>query len=310
MRHGLSCATLALFLLLLMLPTASIAQGTWPEACKLHRVAHFPITIVANHIVIPILLNGENQRFIFDTGGYASSVTSTAVTELSLKTHHIDEVKIRDLSGKAAKFYAIASTLGLGSMVGKDVPLMVIPPLSFADGIIGPDLLRNFDVEIDFGNGTLNLFRPHPCDDDAVYWTKNYSAVSFYITHDGHVSVPVELDGKDTHAVLDTGAQSSVITMLNLGRIFDLDKTSPGIVPMPMLVGALGGQVDSYSYPFKTLQLGPVTVPNPKILITDGRDYLKYSDSSLIIGLNELRLLHLYIAYHEGKVYFSDVNAR
>ena len=32
------------------------------------------------------------------------------------------------------------------------------------------------------GARTLNLFKPHPCSEHAVYWTDDYAAVPFDVT--------------------------------------------------------------------------------------------------------------------------------
>ena len=177
------------------------------------------------------------------------------------------------------------------------------------DGILAPDLLRNFDVEMDFAGMTLTLFRHHPCSDWAVYWTKAFVALPVTITSDGHLRVPVTLDGQDTRAILDTGAPVSLLSFERAGHLFGLDEKSPGVQPIGSITGASGGKADVYGYAFKSLAMGGINVANPRILLTKGDNFIDSDNASVLLGMDVLSRLHLYIAYEAATLYVSDAAA-
>src|ERR1700761_9095970 len=88
-----------------LLPHSANAQGTWPEGCKLVRMANLPLTFKGGHPIVPAHVNGKDMTFMVDTGGFSSSLARTAVTALGLVSHRTDAVVIRDVGGKVADEY-------------------------------------------------------------------------------------------------------------------------------------------------------------------------------------------------------------
>jgi predicted aspartyl protease len=288
------------------------APTPWPQECKLSQVASLPMTIKGGHITVPVSVNGKELPFILDTGGYGSGLSSWAAADLGLQTQDAHGVIVKDVGGRAAQQYVRTQTLGFGKMVGQGLPLMVLTGLNEVDndqGLLAPDLLRNFDVELDFAGQKVNLFHHHPCDGRALYWTGSYAVLPFDVTPDGHIRVPVTLDGQDTHAIVDTGAPLSTISASSVDTLFSLNTKSPGMEKAGAVTGALGGSFYAYTYPFKTLTMGAVTVARPIVLVTDGENFLKGNQARILLGLSIVRQLHVYIAYKEGKLYVSDANA-
>ena len=298
-------------LLLALLPSAALAQSPWPAECKLHRVASFPMTWVGNNVTIPILVNGEEKHFMVDTGGYVTSISQDTANALHLAPHEIVFNRIQDAGGKEAKQYVYADSFKLGGMEAKKFALMVdLVKDARVDGTLAPDLLRNFDIDFDFAGMTMNLFRPHACDGRAVYWTSAYIALPMQVTKSGHTRVDVTLDGEDMDAILDSGASYSAMPFSSARRFFSLHPDSDGVVKAGQLTGGQGSVNDSFRYPFKSLSMGGVAVSNPKLLLVDAPNILRDENVSLILGMSEMRYLHLYFAYHEHKLYVSAVQAQ
>ena len=291
--------------------SAALADASWPQECKLHRVASFPMTRVGDRVTVPVTVNGVEKNFLVDTGGYVTSISEDTATALKLESHPIVFTRIQDAGGKEATKYVYAGSFKLGSMEARKFDLMVDEVKnSHIDGTLAPDLLRNFDVEFDFAGMTMNLFRPHPCDGKAAYWTQAFIAIPLEVTKSGHTRVDVTLDGEDMDAILDTGAVASIMTFGSARRFFSLHPDSTGVIKAGQLGGAQGSVNDAYRYPFKSLTMGEVAVSNPRLLLADAPSILADEHVSLILGMSEMRFLHLYFAYHERKLYISAVQAQ
>lgn len=290
-------------LLLAALAHPAHADG-WPEECKLTRIASFPMTLHGRLVSIPVTINGQDKLFMVDTGGYASSVNKDVAEALGLRLRNISHVRIRDAGGKQATSFVEAESLKLGNMEAKNIELIVDQADGY-DGVIAPDLLRNFDVEFDFAALKLNLYKPHPCLGKVVYWPNHFDVLPIDITQGGHTRVPVTLDGQQMDAIIDSGASVSVLPVSAAERYFSLHTDSPGVVRSGQLRGGQGSVIPAYSYAFKTLSFGAVTAKNPRVLLSDAPNGLSIEHSSLVLGMTELHFLHLYLAYKEQKLYVS-----
>ena len=274
------------------------------------------MTRVGNAVTIPVAINGESKNFMVDTGGYATSISQDTATAMKLEAHSLFLPRIQDAGGKLATDYAYATSFKLGGMEAKKFDLLVDQVKKPGiDGILAPDLLRNFDVEFDFAAMTMNLFRPHACEGKAAYWTQDYIALPMDITKAGHARVDVTLDGENMGAILDSGASFSVMTFGSARRFFGLRPDSEGVVKAGELIGGQGSVSDSYGYAFKSLTMGDlsvggVSVSNPRLLLADAPTVLSHEGVSLILGMSEMRYMHLYFAYRERKLYISAVQAQ
>jgi predicted aspartyl protease len=296
---------------ILVLFSGAPARAAWPDECKLHRVASFPMTRVGDLVTVPVLINGVEKHFLVDTGGYVTSVSSDTATQMKLEAHPIVFNRIEDVGGKEATQYVYADSFKLGGMEAKKFDLMVDQVKNpHIDGTLAPDLLRNFDVEFDFAGMTMNLFRPHACDGKAAYWTKDFIILPMEVTKSGHTRVGVTLDGEDMDAILDSGAAVSVMTFGSAQRFFSISPDSAGVTKAGHLEGGAGSVNDGYHYPFKSLSMGGVAATNPNLLLSTAPTVLSDEHVSLILGMTELRFLHLYFAYHEHKLYISTVQAQ
>jgi hypothetical protein len=228
------------------------------------------------------------------------------VESQGLKTREIsDNLIISGIGGQKAERYAIADTLTIAHLRAKDVRLVVqpFPANSDEDGVIAPDYLRNFDIEFDFANKKLNLFRPHSCSDHAVYWTDRFTALPMDITPQGHIRVRAVLDGEDLEAMVDTGSPATLIGTRTATSKFNIGSPAAGVT----LTGSTGGSTFATLHRFHSLQLGNITINNPPLLVSSDEAAWRSDYSGLLLGLQELSKFHVYIAYRARTMYLSPI---
>ena len=287
------------------LPVHAEERPDWPADCKLERLAQLPMTLISGHVTIPASVNGKDVTLGIDTGGPFSSLTLAAAHRLG-NVGHRDDLRIGDHELDRVYMGWMESFPGV-------------------DGLIAPDVLYRYDAEFDFGDNIFSLFKPHPCADRAVYWTGSYTVIPFTLTGDGHVRVPVTLDGQEIYAILDTGAPISVLSMQDARRMFDLAPDSANIKAARTVSGLWSNRslapythgiwntpsktVSAYAYPFKTIIMGGMPVTDPPIELTEGRNFLGSDFASLLLGNDVLSRFHLTIAYREQKLYVTDAEA-
>lgn len=292
------------------------------ETCRVIQLASFDIS--DNEVFVPVKLNGAEHKFLVDTGGRLSTVSPAVAEALHLEPRHLRRtLQQAAVDGTVFDQSVLVDEMQIGIGTAKQVELALQPQKSRpgvgiedVEGSLAPDYLVNFDLDFDFGGHKFNLVSPEHCKDAVVYWSDTYAEIKFYKNGDGHIVVPVTLDGFQTTAMIDTGSTDSFISAGIAAKAFHLPlvELSADDPDKPVM---------EYAIRFKTLELGGITVQNPLIgLMPDeeyrvpGRLHQYYLPDSgdldftpLIIGLDVLRKLHIYIAYDEKKLYVTGANA-
>jgi predicted aspartyl protease len=276
-------------------------------------------------MVVPITLNGVEKKFLFDTGGGLNSISRAAMQELKLPEYH-SNIRASDLYGEDSDTFIQVHEVIFGAAKTSGIQLQVMGNFGFKDGnapfdgILATGYFNHDDVDLDFGAERVNFFSTDHCEGKVVYWPHQVLSVVSVKLEQGHIDLPVTLDGHPLHALVDTGATR---TTLNLTRAEQKLDFSPSASAPP---GRLKDNPDAQQYPrrFAELSFEGVTVANPLIVVqplqsggSDNRATLgsraEHMDDEgnrlspdMIIGMDVLRHLHLYLATEEEKLYITE----
>jgi predicted aspartyl protease len=273
---------------------------------------------------IPVMVNGNHENFLFDTGGSRTQISRPLAEQLKLNIRQ-GNGQLFDMSGNVSRDIVTAKDLVIAHMRGADQDLPV-STFKTPDGIVGLDRFTNLDLDMDFGNDQVKFFSPDHCDGQVVYWTDPNSVgiIPMDRVSGFHIRLTVTLDGHEESAILDTGASYSTLGMTEAKRVFDI---TPGDAQTPEH-GTLNGDatLKVYTHRFTNLSFGDLTVKNPLIVIIpevvgrngdhdqlvgdrtkSEKDRLEKQD--MIIGMDVLRKLHVYVAFKEHRIYVSPASA-
>jgi predicted aspartyl protease len=276
-------------------------------------------------MVVPITLNGVEKKFLFDTGGGLNSISRATVQELKLPEYH-SNVRVSDLYGEDSDTFVQIHDVSFGAAKTSGVQLQVMGNFGFKDGnapfdgILATGYFNHDDVDLDFGAERVNFFSTDHCEGKVVYWPHQVLSVVTVKLEQGHIDLPVTLDGHPLHALIDTGATR---TTLNLARAEEKLGFSPNSSSPP---GAFKDAPNAQIYPrrFGALSFEGVTVANPVIIVqplqsggSDNRaalgsraehmdDETNRLSPDMIVGMDVLRRLHLYLATDEEKLYITE----
>ncbi|HEY2067995.1 MAG TPA: retroviral-like aspartic protease family protein [Rhizomicrobium sp.] len=309
-----------------LLATLTAAQAeAQTQDCALKRIASLDMTALPDgRFTIPVMMNDSPRAVMPDTGSPIGELNEALAHELNLTERKILEAQdVYSDNGDRADHFANLPSLKIGPDEARYTQF-IIGKWTHApfDGILGSDILRNFDVDLDFAANKFNLFSQDHCAGKVVYWAGSYTDTPATIAHDGHIHVIMSLDGHDVDAIIDTGATWTVLNATDARQLFGIDASSPGMESIPDVDG-----MKAYRYRFKSLSLAGVAMPSPHIIIIPDGAALA-SDRSLranrqetyqqdtivrspplVLGMDVLRHLHLYIAYKEQKIYATAADA-
>ncbi|MBI3676932.1 MAG: aspartyl protease family protein [Proteobacteria bacterium] len=277
---------------------------------------------------VPVSINGTSKFMLLDTAGGISSLTSHTAEKMQLPTRHVRIEQI-NVSGQQSDLAAKTQTFDIGSLRANSMEFMIAPGNMLGDddqvaGLLGPSILRNYDVSADFGSNKLDLISPDHCEGKVIYWPADVVAVvPIHISKDGGIHFNVTLDGVTVHAQLDTGAGNSTLTARTAESDFKLTSKSPDMVVLDHLEGHANAII--YQHKFATLDFEGLAVSNiavdimPDLIrnwLDDSADLgthvkdtsIENQQPDMLLGMNVLKHLHIYIAYKEEKLYITPAN--
>jgi predicted aspartyl protease len=279
-------------------------------------------------VAISLQIGDQRKLMIIDTGAWFSFLGADTVASLKLPTRSMsDQFVSYDASGHRTSTVATAPSISIGPLQVSAVDFVVAPPSerfgANVSGLLGANVLKHFDIDFDFANKKVNFFSQDHCPGQVVYWTQNGSARIPFKFDGSKISLPVQLDGHELWAMLDTGAFASTISAPIANQVFDLTPSSPGVDRKETTHDDGTKSVDA-THVFGALGFGGVMIANPRLhLLADKMGAAARADNArtdytdmppphlpaLLLGMAELRQLHLYIAYGEKTLYVTAADA-
>jgi hypothetical protein len=194
--------------------------------------------------LVPVKIGGREYNFWLDTGSSLTMLASDVARDLNIGPLGADTLEIVTSTGRVKAIPALVPQLQIGQLIVQNAPTMIVDETMMQmseprpvdrsqpvkiDGIIGFDIIRQLDLEMDYGEGSIRLRNPATMrrePDRNMFW----------------VGLPVvrltSTDGIPLHFGLDTGAQVTFVTETLL------DKLQLSAARMESRrVGGLGGEI-------------------------------------------------------------------
>jgi predicted aspartyl protease len=280
--------------------TPKSGKGSSAQACEPVRLATVRTeTQQDGRIRTPVTVEGRALSFVVDTGGAQTTIKPERAKELGLAPKQTS-LNVLGVAGSVMNVFITSSDFALGELHIKNLPIYIdARNLGEADGTLAPDVMRDYDVDIDFADNSLSLVSQCP---GHVADRTGFTVIPLAVTGDGHMRFPVKLDGHDIMATLDTGAAISFMSM-RASALLGIDPKSPEL----RLVRDTG-TYQIFTYPFQSLDFGHVSAPSPPIAIFSD-NFTNGMGNDLILGANVLRNMRLTIAYGEKRLYLTGAQA-
>jgi hypothetical protein len=297
------------------------APSAAADSCPpLKRLTTLELTPLRSGVVtVPVTFGNETFPFVLDTSAGQSRISTALAQRLHIPREH-SSVTLVNGKGKTAETLAVPSELVLGNLVYSSPKLreMIDTPAPDApQGVVGSDLLRNYDVDLDFAAKKMNLISRDHCEGHVVYWQfTTLAKIPMVVDDRNHIVFEMMLDGHTLTTVLATGQAHSALNRNVAKEVFDIDGTSPGSVAVnPNDPDTL------YHHRFGTLSADGISISSPDILLvrdiadalpgylTRGRGHflakLNIGQPDLMLGMSTLKQLHVYIDYHYQRIYLT-----
>ena len=272
---------------LLVVGVPARAQSFGPRIspdCHLTKQAEVPIEYFQRHYVTTVSLNGHRVRMMIDTGASKSALLFDEID-----AQHpvlINSIKVGDLEWLDVTVTGLAST----SMGAGEAPV----------GLLGADILSQYDVEFDFPKGTMTFWSVARCGDRFVPWQGRFS--EFHPQRTGHNAfvIPVTINGHQLQALLDTGSDATSVTYSAA--------LAAGVTPDAIELdragtrkGARGVALTSHVHRFDSMSIGPMTFRNAGLVVVDDAQ----GDFDMLLGIDFMRWRKVWFSYATNQVFMQ-----
>lgn len=240
------------------------AMKDFPRECKLVRQTALPFEWLNGQMIVDVRVNDHPLHFAVDTGGVFSAIDRNAAKNIGLGQGPLgSNYTIRDSGGANANHIVRIDDIKFGTIKTGSLTLVSVALPKGEDGIIAPDLLRNFDVEFDPAHQVINLYKPHPCSDHVVFWTSDFAKIHAARTDFDQIRIPVSIDGVPTRAVLDTGVAHTFIGTDATAAVLG---SKPALGPTHHMAAENGGDLSGSEVKLDSVLIGNLNLVGPVVL--------------------------------------------
>jgi clan AA aspartic protease (TIGR02281 family) len=162
-------------------------------------------------------------------------------------------------------------------------------------------LISSFDIDLDLPRHRMVLYERGACATMGPNWPGRYAEISVGRSLSGHLFFPVQLDGHRITAIIDTGAQKTTLST-TIARAMGMTEAALARDRSIKTKGAAGEELSSRAHRFERLDVGPIVVRDPEIVVTD----LRVRDADIILGMDFLSSRRLWLSYASFRVFLSD----
>jgi predicted aspartyl protease len=268
------------------------------------QVSQLPLTRADGGFLVPVTMNGKPAQLLFDTGSATTILNLSAVARLGLPARRGEGVDgllatVSGIGGSKNAMAVTAQTVNIGGLKGRDYNFIaaevIRPP---ADGLLSIDLISQFDVDLDFPENRIALYRPGgDCRAPAAFLSGPLSSVPLRPHGDDRrPRVNVSVDGQDLVAMIDTGATHSAMfrhAAERVGIASHFVQTGPHDVAVG--VGPRG--VNTVMQRVKSLTIGDLTFEKMPVAVLDDH---AGDEVDMLLGADFQRMVHLWISYSSG----------
>jgi predicted aspartyl protease len=257
---------------------------------------------------VTLSANGHSITLIVDTGAERTVLTPETAKQIGAQRPAVEfQRRVRGIAGDLATQEVELRSFAAGEVSIPWRRVLVAPvktgkvfptPL---DGLLGSDVLSDFDVELDLSGHLIAFYQKQTCQTAAPNWAGPYSSVSTGLSPVGRFFFPVQLDGHQLTGTIDTGSQRTVLAT-SAARALGVTEAALSQDRSMTMQGVAGDPLPSRIHQFDRLELGTAVLRNPQIVVAD----LKLKEADLVLGVDLLSSRRLWLSYGSRRIFIGS----
>lgn len=263
---------------------------------------------------IRVRVNGAGPfKMLVDTGTQGIHVSQALAKKLGLRSYGTSRFEGLGVSDMVYGEIVLLDSLKMDDVEVHNIPAETIDLVGIGDGILNPAALRDVRVQLLHSRRQLTLSRqPKPGEEDPLRpradARRDEPVTERFLSFHGHMVIRVEIQGMVANALLDTGAESTILDLGFVERIPTLqafDVSGYGV----SLEGITGEVLDA-----RVVREAQLVIANKNLQITNlfAADLRRLAnfygpDIHAIIGMRQLRLFDMTFDFEKNEVTFQRI---
>jgi tetratricopeptide (TPR) repeat protein/predicted aspartyl protease len=289
-------------LLVASLPLASAAAP-----CQLQQM-EIPVRVIDSRPIAELTLNGTPVPLLVDSGAFYSMLSASTATQLKLPLRSLPSgYRVEGWTGEIDVKRTFVEKVGLLGAELANIEFLVGGNELGAGimGILGRNLLSAADTEYDLAHGRVRLSFPKgDCDKtNFAHWAGEAPVVVVPLDledgrRDTEIRINVRINGKETLALLDTGAPRTALT-LSAARSVGIEERD--LTPHGRSGGAGEGRVNTWTGRVGLFEVGGEKIADNVLEVDD----TSYPNFGALIGLDYFLSHRIYVSRLQRQVYVT-----
>ncbi|HTW70603.1 MAG TPA: retropepsin-like aspartic protease [Acetobacteraceae bacterium] len=290
--------------LLLCLAACAAPPAPGPQACSVERVADLPTQQHKGAVLVPASINQTPVLMQVDTGTSLSTVSPGFASAYALPPDPHRHTVVHGIGGEVTTRNTLLWSFEVGGQLWTDQSFVTSPlartfnldePVA---GLFAADFLSDFDVELDLPHHRITLWQVNGCAGDFAFRGVPHWRMPLRRYQEAQMVAPVTVDGQQMTALLDWGANVSVIKQSVAARLGVTAEQMQGD-PVRKSRGADGNVVEAHVHRFPDLRIGPATFHNVRLEVAPIHDM----NVDMLLGLNYARSRDLWLSYATDQLF-------
>ena len=285
-----------------------LSQGPSFAACDILRQAEEPLVLANGHYNISVQLGQVQRLMAVDTGAEDTLLSDRIVRELGFP---VDSRHFTIMTGVATRgekiFNVFVPVFGIGQILSHNRSTSV-GNLGGLDGgqvqpagLIGGDILSQYDVEMDFPAKKMTFYRVEGCAGRFVPWTESYATIPL-MRKGTRALMAIDVDGHKLNALIDTGASGMMVkrqAALEAGVTADILAQDTASTAS----GVGGTPIDVRMHRFKKMVIGGQTFSNITVNVAD----VPLPVADMLLPTAYLKFRKVWISYSTNQLFIADL---
>lgn len=274
--------------------------------CLARPLGHISVATLED---VPFVTLEANQRpmiMLLDTGAERTALTLSAAARIKAQPPRV--VFDRRMYGFGGNLPTREVEFDSLSADGVSIPwrralvaqVTLAQPLGIElDGLLGADVLSQFDSDLDLAHQQLTLYQKHSCPNGPP-WAMPYTTFDTGFSRGEHLFFQVRLDNSEMTAIIDTGTQR---TTISAAAAYQVGISTTALEHDQQLTtrGAAGERVLAQVHHFSSLQIGSEVVRDPELVVTN----TTFPDADVILGADFLKTQRIWLSYSPPQVFLG-----
>lgn len=298
----------------LALPALAACAGTAPGSgaqageCRIEQEAALPLAIVHGHLVLPVRINRTEARLVLDTGTERTTLTPEAVELWDLPRSRTAGTTLIGIGGQVTSQDAYAAIALGGVELARQVAVgpVPMPPDSGPPvaGLLGADLLSEYDVEISVPERRLRLYRTRGCSGGYAPWAGVWSGVPDVRTDGERLLVPVQIGTERLSAILDTGSDLSALPV-DVAERLGVTRAEMAGDPQGTSRGVDLNRVPVRYHRFAEIRVGGERFAPARLAVAE----MRLPRGDMLLGVDWMRARRVWLSYAAHRVFVQTLAA-